>query len=154
MEHVAHPGAEEQIDNEKYEYKDRQWYLYEPGGPLESRSLAWYLKRLNDDPWLAPGPAVAAQPALPRRRRRERHGLQQEPRRRPGDGERDTVIVMANLDPHATRETWVHLDMEALGMATWSTFDAHDHITNQTWQWRQDNFVRLGPDTEPVHIIT
>ena len=33
MEHVARPGAEEQIDNEKYEYKDRQWYLYEPGGP-------------------------------------------------------------------------------------------------------------------------
>jgi starch synthase (maltosyl-transferring) len=68
-------------------------------------------------------------------------------------GERDTVLVVANLDPHATRETWVHLDMEALGMATWSTFDAHDHMTNQTWEWRQDNFVRLGPDSEPVHII-
>ena len=32
MEHVARPGAEEQIDNEKYEYKDRHWDDYEPGG--------------------------------------------------------------------------------------------------------------------------
>jgi starch synthase (maltosyl-transferring) len=44
--------------------------------------------------------------------------------------------------------------MEALGMATWSTFDAHDHVLNQTWTWQQDNYVRLGPDSEPVHIIS
>ncbi len=153
MEHVARPGAEEQIDNEKYEYKDRQWYLYEPGGPLESRSLAWYLKRLNQiRDW---------HPALHWLRNLRFHAADDEnvmvfSKSRVIDratGERDTVIVIANLDPHATRETWVHLDMEALGMATWSTFDAHDHITNQTWEWRQDNFVRLGPDSEPVHII-
>jgi starch synthase (maltosyl-transferring) len=154
MEHVARPGAEEQIDNEKYEYKDRQWYLYEPGGPLESRSLAWYLKRLND--------IRSWHPALRWLRNLRFHGADDEyvmvfSKSRIVDratGERDTVIVIANLDPHATRETWVHLDMEALGMATWSTFDAHDHITNQTWQWRQDNFVRLGPDSEPVHVIS
>src|SRR6478736_2690476 len=153
MEHVARPGAEEQIDNEKYEYKDRQWYLYEPGGPLESRSLAWYLKRLND--------IRGWHPALRWLRNLRFHSADDEnvlvfSKSRIVDratGERDTVLVIANLDPHATRETWVHLDMEALGMATWSTFEAHDHITNQTWEWRQDNFVRLGPDSEPVHII-
>ncbi len=153
MEHVARPGAEEQIDNEKYEYKDRQWYLYEPGGPLESRSLAWYLKRLND--------IRGWHPALRWLRKLRFHAADDETvlvfsKSRVVDhatGERDTVLVVANLDPHATRETWVHLDMDALGMASWSTFDAHDHITNQTWEWRQDNFVRLGPDSEPVHII-
>lgn len=153
MEHVARPGAEEQIDNEKYEYKDRQWYLYEPGGPLESRSLAWYLKRLND--------IRGWHPALHWLRNLRFHSADDEnvlvfSKSRVVDaatGERDTVLVVANLDPHASRETWVHLDMEALGMASWSTFDAHDHITNQTWEWRQDNFVRLGPDSEPVHII-
>jgi starch synthase (maltosyl-transferring) len=154
MEHVARPGAEEQVDNEKYEYKDRQWYLYEPGGPLESRSLAWYLKRLND--------IRGWHPALRWLRNLRFHAADDEfvmvySKSRIVDqatGERDTVIVVANLDPHATRETWVHLDMEALGMATWSTFDAHDHITNETWQWRQDNFVRIGPDSEPVHVIS
>ena len=150
MEHVARPGAEEQNDNEKYEYKDRQWYLYEPGGPLESRSLAWYLKRLND--------IRGWHPALHWLRNLHFHGADDEnvlvfSKTRVVDGERDTVLVVANLDPHATRETTIHLDMEALGLASWSTFDAHDHITNQTWEWRSDNFIRLGPESEPVHII-
>ena len=153
MENVARPGAEEQIDNEKYEYKDRQWYLYEPGGPLEGQSLAWYLRRLNDiRRW---------HPALRWMRNLTFHSADDEnvmvfSKSRVIDyrtGERDTVLVIANLDPHATRETTVHLDLEAMGMATWSTFEAHDHMTNQTWQWRADNFVRLGPENEPVHII-
>ncbi|MEO7754603.1 MAG: alpha-1,4-glucan--maltose-1-phosphate maltosyltransferase [Terracoccus sp.] len=150
MEHVARPGAEEQNDNEKYEYKDRQWYLYEPGGPLESRSLAWYLKRLND--------IRGWHPALHWMRNLHFHSADDAnvlvfSKTRVVDGERDTVLVVANLDPHATRETNIHLDMEALGLASWSTFDAHDHITNQTWEWRSDNFIRLGPESEPVHII-
>ena len=151
MEHVARPGAEEQLDNEKYEYKDRQWYLYEPGGPLENRSLAWYLKRLNE--------IRGWHPALRWLRNLHFHRADDDSflvysKSRVVDGHRDTVLVVANLDPHATRETWVHLDMEALGLATWSTFDAHDHVLNQTWTWRQDNYVRLGPDSEPVHIIS
>ena len=105
MEHVARPGAEEQIDNEKYEYKDRQWYLYEPGGPLESRSLAWYLKRLND--------IRSWHPALRWLRNLRFHAADDEnvivfSKSRVVDratGERDTVLVIANLDPHATRET-------------------------------------------------
>ncbi len=153
MEHVARPGAEEQIDNEKYEYKDRQWFLYEPGGPLEHRSLAGYLKRLNE--------IRGWHPALRWLRNLHFHSADDDnvlvfskTRVDRSTGQRDTVLVVANLDPHATRETWVHLDLGAMGMASWSTFDAHDHITNQTWQWRQDNWVRLGPDSEPVHIIT
>jgi starch synthase (maltosyl-transferring) len=153
MENVARPGAEEQLDNEKYEYKNRHWELYEPGGPLEGQTLAWYLKRLND--------IRGWHPALRWLRNLRFHHADDEnvlvyskTRVDRATGERDTVIVVANLDPHATRETNVHLDMEALGMASWSTFDAHDHITNQTWTWREDNFVRLGPDTEPVHILS
>jgi starch synthase (maltosyl-transferring) len=151
MEHVARPGAEEQVDNEKYEYKDRQWYLYQPGGPLESRSLAWYLKRLND--------IRGWHPALRWLRNLHFHSAEDDSflvfsKSRVVDGQRDTVLVVANLDPHATRETWVHLDLEAMGMAAWSTFDVHDHISNQTWQWRADNYVRLGPDSEPVHVFS
>ena len=48
MECVARPGVEEQIDNEKYEYKNRHWEDYEPGGPKEGQSLAPYLTRLNE----------------------------------------------------------------------------------------------------------
>ncbi len=40
VEHVARPGAEEQIDNEKYEFKTRHWADYEPGGTKAGQSLA------------------------------------------------------------------------------------------------------------------
>ena len=43
MEHVARPGAEEQIDNEKYELKDRRWDLVAEAGD----SLAGWLTMLN-----------------------------------------------------------------------------------------------------------
>jgi starch synthase (maltosyl-transferring) len=150
IESVARPGAEEQIDNEKYEYKDRRWQDYEPGGPKEGLSLAPYLTRLNE--------IRRAHPSLRWLRNLHFHHADDEnvlvySKTRVTDGERDTVIVVANLDPHASRETFVRLDLDALGMATWSTFDAHDLVSGQTWLWRADNFVRLGPDSEPVHII-
>ena len=52
-----------------------------------------------------------------------------------------------------TRETWVHLDMPALGLGYQDTFVAHDLITGQSWHWGEHAFVRLGPDAEPVHVI-
>jgi starch synthase (maltosyl-transferring) len=150
VESVARPGAEEQLDNEKYEYKDRRWQDYEPGGPKEGLSLAPYLTRLNE--------IRRAHPSLRWLRNLRFHHADDEnvlvySKTRVVDGERDTIIVVANLDPHATRETFMRLDLDAMGMATWSTFDAHDLITGQTWTWRAENFIRLGPDSEPVHII-
>jgi starch synthase (maltosyl-transferring) len=70
------------------------------------------------------------------------------------DGQRDTVIVVANLDPHATRESVVHLTMPELGLSWTETFRVHDHVTDQTWVWGENNYLRLGPDSEPVHILT
>ena len=43
-EHVARPGAEEYIDNEKFEYKARDWDAAAESG----RTLAPYLTRLNE----------------------------------------------------------------------------------------------------------
>ncbi|MBF6506076.1 alpha-1,4-glucan--maltose-1-phosphate maltosyltransferase, partial [Nocardia farcinica] len=44
FEHVARPGAEEYIDNEKYEYRPRDW----EGAEAAGASLAPYLTRLNE----------------------------------------------------------------------------------------------------------
>jgi starch synthase (maltosyl-transferring) len=52
-----------------------------------------------------------------------------------------------------TRDTWIHLDMPELGFAWPDRFVAHDLITGQYWNWSQHAFVRVGPDTEPVHIV-
>ena len=29
-----------------------------------------------------------------------------------------------------------------------------DDVTDQTWVWGENNYLRLGPDSEPVHILT
>ena len=151
MEHVARPGAEEQIDNEKYQFKDRRWFEYEPGGAKEGRSLAGWLTMLN-------------------RIRREHRSLQllrnftrhhvddgnmlafSKTATLP-DGTEDTIIVVANLDPHSTRESIVRLHMPALGLDWDAGFGVTDLITGAEWDWTQANYVRLGPETEPLHVL-
>jgi len=156
-EHIARPGAEEQIDNEKYQYKDRQWYRYEKGGDREGQSLAGYLTRLNQirnqHPslrWLrnitfhtADDPNIIVYSK--RRPLQERTG---------SAGFDDVVIVVANLDPHSTRESQIHLSMSALGLDHYERFVAHDEITGAEWSWGEHNYVRLGPENEPVHVIS
>ncbi len=151
MENVARQGAEEQVDNEKYQYTDRRWEDYEPGGPKAGQSLAGYLTMLN---------AIRkAHPSLRWLRNITFHTADDEnvivfsKTRTGADGRRDTILVVANLDPHATRATWVHLDMPALGLSWDTQFRARDLVTEQTWIWQQHSFARLGPETQPVHII-
>ena len=151
MEHVARPGAEEQIDNEKYQYKDRRWADYEPGGEREGQSLAGWLTMLNR--------VRREHPSLLLLRNYVRHHVDDEnllafsKSRRLPDGSTDTVIVVANLDPHSTRESTLRLDMGALGMEHWERFEVEDLVTGAVWEWGQESYVRLGVDGEPVHIV-
>ena len=151
MEHVARPGAEEQIDNEKYQYKDRRWADYEPGGEREGQSLAGWLTMLNR--------VRREHPSLLLLRNYVRHHVDDEnllafsKSRRLPDGSTDTVIVVANLDPHSTRESTLRLDMGALGMEHWERFEVEDLVTGAVWEWGHENYVRLGVDGEPVHIV-
>ena len=151
MEHVARPGAEEQIDNEKYQYKDRRWSDYEPGGEREGQSLAGWLTMLNR--------VRREHPSLLLLRNYVRHHVDDEnllafsKSRRLPDGSTDAVIVVANLDPHSTRESTLRLDMGALGMEHWERFEVEDLVTGAVWEWGQESYVRLGVDGEPVHIV-
>ena len=156
-EHIARPGAEEQLDNEKYQYKDREWYRYEAGGDREGHSLAGYLTRINE--------IRAAHPALRWLRNIVFHhaddaNIMVFSKRRvvPATPERaavdDVVIVVANLDPHSTRESQIRLTMPELGLGYHDRFVARDEITGHEWSWGEHNYVRLGPEHEPVHIIS
>jgi len=155
MENIARPGVEEQIDNEKYQYKDRKWADYEPGGKKAGRSLAAYLTRLNE--------IRRSHPSLHWLRNIFFHHcddanilcfskttLVDDP---DGTQRRDTVLVIANVDPHSTRESTVHLDMAQLGLNWNQTFTATDLLQGQSWSWGEHVFVRLGPGTQPVHIL-
>ncbi|GCD88384.1 alpha-1,4-glucan--maltose-1-phosphate maltosyltransferase [Nocardioides sp. LS1] len=143
-EHVAvKPGSEEYLDSEKYQIRIRDWDKAE----AEGRTLSPYLTRLNE--------IRRAHPALHLLRNVTIHSSDDENvlvfSKKDGD---DTVIVVINLDPHGARETMVHLDLPALGMAWGDSFVVHDEITGADWGWSQHNYVRLDPAHEPAHILS
>ena len=145
-EHVAvRPGSEEYLDSEKYQIRIRDWDAAE----AEGRSLAPYLTRLNE--------IRREHRALQLLRNITIHSSDDENiivySKRAGDPE-DIVIVVINLDPHATRETTVHLDLPALGLDWSDRFVVHDELTGADWEWGQHNYVRLDPSHEPAHILT
>jgi starch synthase (maltosyl-transferring) len=150
VENVPRPGVEEQIDNEKYEYRPRDW----AGALAEGRSLAPWLTRLNE--------IRRAHPALQRLRNITFHETDDEQvlcfskrltAEQSPTGHEDLVVVVANLDPHGARETTVHLKMPALGMGWHDAFSAHDLVTGASWRWSENVYVRLDPHVEPVHIV-
>lgn len=150
FENVARPGSEENIDNEKYEYKARDFAAAEKAG----RSLAPYLTQLNK--------IRAEHPALRQLRNLDVHWSDDDSilvyskyldGRYTRSGRGDAIIVIANLDPHSVRETTVHLDPTRFGIDPVEQFDVTELITKQKFTWGLRNFVRLDAFTEPVHIL-
>lgn len=150
IENVARPGSEENIDNEKYEYKPRDWAAAEAAG----KSIAPYITTLNR--------IRSEHPALRQLRNLTVHPSDDEailvyskvlPGRFVRSGRTDGIIVVANVDPHAARATTVHLDLAALGLAPGTTFDVKDLITGDRFRWGADNYVRLDAFVEPVHVL-
>lgn len=143
FEHVAvRPGSEEYLDSEKYQVRIRDWDAAE----REGRTLAPYLTRLNE--------IRRQHPALQQLRNLAIHWSDDENvlvfSKCTGD---DAVIVVINTDPHAARETTVHLDMAALGLGEHDTFVVHDELTGADWSWSAHNYVRLDPFHEPAHVL-
>jgi starch synthase (maltosyl-transferring) len=148
-EHVAlRAGSEEYLDSEKYQYRPRDWE------GTAHRSIAPYITTLNR--------IRAAHPALHYLRNVRFHTADDEnylvySRRLEGtftpDGTDDTLIVVVNMDPHAARETMVHLDMPALGMDWDETFEVHDLLSGATFRWGEHDYVRLDPFDHPAHVL-
>ena len=149
FEHTARPGSEENLDSEKYEYKQRDW----AGAQRAGATLAPYLTRLN---------AIrAAHPALRQLRNLHVHFSDDDSilvyskvlEARFAGAATDAVIVVANVDPHSVRETMVHLDLTALGLEADASFPVIDLVTDARYGWGRDNYVRLDAFAEPVHIM-
>ena len=150
IENVARPGSEENIDNEKYEYKFRDW----AGAEASGHSLAPYLRMLNE--------ARREHPALRQLRNLDVHWSDDDAilvyskhlsAELSPTGASDTIIVVANVDPHSARETTVHLDTSVFGIEPGASYDVEDLVTGQVWTWADHNFVRLDAFNEPVHIL-
>ncbi|MEU8730825.1 DUF3459 domain-containing protein, partial [Streptomyces tendae] len=65
----------------------------------------------------------------------------------------DTVLVVANLDPHRTQEATISLDMPQLGLDWHESVPVHDELTDETYHWGRTNYVRLEPGRAPAHVF-
>jgi starch synthase (maltosyl-transferring) len=144
-EHVARPGAEEYVDNEKYELKPRDWAAAEAAG----QSLAPYLTALNR--------VRRDNPALRRLRNLRFHAVDNEQmlcfsKRDEATG--NTVIVVCLMDSQHAHWGNTSLDMPALGFDWHERFAVRDELTGVEYDWGQHNAVHLDPFVEPAHVFT
>ncbi|MCZ2404146.1 alpha-1,4-glucan--maltose-1-phosphate maltosyltransferase [Paenarthrobacter sp. Z7-10] len=161
FEHVARPGAEEYIDNEKFEYKQRDFAAAQESG----HSLAPFIALLNrirrEHPALLDLTNLTIHPTSdPATIAFSKHKTVAARGRQPAAGgagaSKDTVIVIVNLDPHSTREGTVSLDLSALsldGLNPDGTFTVEELITGHHWNWGSENYFRLDAHVEPAHIL-
>lgn len=153
VENVPRPGVEEQIDNEKYEFKPRDWVAAEETG------IGRLLGQLN---------AIRREhPALQRLRGLTVHPTSDDAilcfsrhvtAEQSPTGRADAVVVVVNTDPHATREADLDLDLAALGVHAphddgAPAFAAHDLLSGAVYAWGAHPYVRLDPWTQCAHII-
>ncbi|MFJ6728761.1 maltotransferase domain-containing protein [Streptomyces sp. NPDC091281] len=138
----AKPGSEEYLDSEKYQLRPRDWDT----AAREGTTLAPLITRLNH--------IRRAHPALQRLRNLRFHGTDNDAviafSKRTGE---DTVLVVANLDPHHTQETTVSLDLGALGLDEGASLSVCDELTDETYAWSRTNYVRLEPGRAPAHVF-
>ncbi|MGW6154612.1 alpha-1,4-glucan--maltose-1-phosphate maltosyltransferase [Streptomyces sp. NPDC055144] len=141
------PGSEEYLHSEKYELRPRDWESAEH----EGRSIAPLITRLND--------IRRRSPALRRLRDVHFHHTDQDTviaysKSVAGAHGSNTVLVVANLDPHHTQEATVSLDMPQLGLGWHESAPVRDELTGETYHWGRANYVRLEPGRAPAHILT
>ncbi|WP_328981372.1 alpha-1,4-glucan--maltose-1-phosphate maltosyltransferase [Streptomyces mirabilis] len=128
------PASEEYRNSEKYELRPRDW----ESAAREGRTIAPLITELNR--------IRRRHKALHALRNLHFHQTDNEAliaySKRSAD---DTVVVVANLDPHHTQEATVSLDMPRLGLDWHESVPVRDELTGATYRWGRANFVRLGP---------
>ena len=165
VENVPRPGVEEQIDNEKYEYKARTWEHADEIG------IALLLERLNEirrgHPALqqlrnltvhaSENPNVLA---YSRRIRAEHLATARPDGAAPVAGEAaDVILVVVNLDPWGGQESTLDLDLAGLGLTSPDGdgsapfFHVRDLLTGETYAWGRRPWVRLEPHRQVAHVL-
>jgi starch synthase (maltosyl-transferring) len=145
FEHLARPGAEEYLDNEKYELRPRDFAAAEAAG----RSLGPYIARLN---------AIRRDnPAMRWMRNLRFHDIDNASllcwsKRDIETG--NTVLVICSFDPSGVQWGNTTLNMPELGMDWHERFTVRDELSGATYEWGQHNAVRIDPYVEPAHVFT
>lgn len=138
------PGSEEYLNSEKYELRPRDF----AGALANGESLEPYITSLN---------AIRREhPALQQVRAIHFHEVDNEhivAYSKVDAVTGNSVLVVVNLDPFNAQSGTLHLDLEALGMEAGAEFMVHDTITGESYEWSDQNFVRLEPLHNVAHIL-
>jgi starch synthase (maltosyl-transferring) len=140
MEHVPRPGAEEYIDNEKYELK--RWDIERAG------SLRHVIARVNQ--------IRRENPALQQTKNLRFHRTDNDFllcfSKEAEDGD-NLVLVVVNLDPHHTHAGWIELDLPGVAEPS-RGFQVHDLLSEARFHWKGPRcYVELDPRVMPAHIF-
>ena len=163
-ESVPRAGAEEYLDNEKYQL--RRWDLDDPVSiaPLlrrlneirrehlalhHDRSLAF--QRCDNERLVAYTKTAAVRPDSATPTTQEL--TEGEDDLNPGLSA-DAILTVVNTDHWNAQDGVVHLDLEALGLADAAVIEARDLLDGATYLWTgADNYVRLAPWERPAHVF-
>lgn len=149
IENKQRPGFEEQIDNEKYEVKVREWDEADKYGISE---LLTSLNKIRSE-----HPACRSYHnlhILPSDDAGVIAFLRQTPAELTGTGKPDTVIVVVNLDGHNAHQSIVHIELPDFGFATDKPLKVRDELTGREFDWGWDNYVSLAPWADVAHVLT
>ena len=137
IENKQRPGFEEQIDNEKYEVKVRDWSKAKQYGVAEMLTALNKIRRAH--------PAALSYhnlTVLPTSDPNILAFARHTPAELTGTGQADTLIVVVNLE------------LSELGLPTDRPLNVRDELTGREFQWGWDNYVSLAPWADVAHILS
>ena len=149
IENKQRPGFEEQIDNEKYEVKVRDWSKAKQYGVAEMLTALNKIRRAH--------PAALSYhnlTVLPTSDPNILAFARHTPAELTGTGQADTLIVVVNLDGHNAHQSMIHLELGELGLPTDRPLNVRDELTGREFQWSWDNYVSLAPWADVAHILS
>ncbi|MEO7573593.1 MAG: alpha-1,4-glucan--maltose-1-phosphate maltosyltransferase, partial [Acidimicrobiales bacterium] len=67
----------------------------------------------------------------------------------------DLLLVIVNLDAHHPQDTWVRLDLGAIGLGDGGAYHLHDELTGDRFEWvGESGWIRLDPTARQVaHVF-
>ena len=149
IENKQRPGFEEQIDNEKYEVKVRDWSAADKYGIAELLTNLNRVRREHPKAFSYHNLTVL-ESSDPNILAFARHT----PAELTGTDKPETLIVVVNLDGHEAHQAMVHLELPDYGIDPKWGAHIHDELTGRNFAWSWDNFVSLAPWADVAHIFT
>jgi starch synthase (maltosyl-transferring) len=136
---AVHPGSEEYKDSEKYEIRVRDWNA--PGNIKQDIARLNRIRTENRALQTLPNLEFVAS---------DYEGILAYRRFAPGN----ELLVIVNLDPHATHETMIDVPIDRLGFGPAEAYEVNDLLTGARYTWSgRKNYVKLDPTERVGHVF-